>query len=250
MHRFLALALLVSSTCCAADKWRTNLWVGVDSDVLPQVADGAYWKTSITLVNMDTEPAQYKLEFFRNGGGALTLDFVGLGRGSFVYGTLPVNGSFVIETSGTSATLSQGFAILTSPNYKDVSGYGIFRQRLPGRAQDFEAVVPLCNEFDDDYILPFDNTAGYTTSMAIVNPSDSTQTVTVAFYDTAGNRFLLDQFTLNPYEQAAYELTSKWPQTNGKRGTAVFQVSPWGAPVLGLRFNWTGPFTSSHTLSR
>ena len=181
----------------------------------------------------------------------MTLDFVGLGRGSEVTGTLPVNGSFVLETTGTSETLSQGFALMESPNYETVNGYGIFRQRIPGRSQDFEAVTPLSAAYDDDFILPFDNTQGYTTSMAICNPSTYTsQIVTVAFYESGAARFLLDQFTLNPLEHTAYEFTSKWPLTNGKRGTAVFQVSPYGAPVFGLRFNWTGPFTSTHTLSR
>jgi hypothetical protein len=251
MHRFLALALLLSSTCCGADKWTTNLYAGIGDGVLPQVADGNYWKTTVTVVNMDDEPAQYKLQFFRSGGSELFLDFVGLGRGSFVYGTLPVNGSFVIETTGTSNPPVQGFAVLTSPNYKTVNGYGIFRQRIPGRPQDFEAVTPLSSEYDDDFILPFDNTQGNTTSMAICNPSTYTsQVVTVAFYDGGGTRFLLDQFTLNPLEHTAYEFTSEWPLTNGKRGTAVFQVSPYGASVLGLRFNRTGPFTSTHTLSR
>lgn len=230
---------------------RTQIWVGIDSDVLPQVADGNYWKTTIILVNMDTDPAQYRLTFIKSGGTPLDLDFVGLGRGSVVSGTIPVNGSVVIETSGTSETLSQGFAMLESPNYKDVNGYGIFRQRLPWRTYDFEAVVPFSNRYDDDYILPFDNTSGFTTSMAIVNPNTySNAVVTVAFYDNSGARFHLDQFTMTPLEHAAFATDIRWPQTVGKRGIAVFTVSPWGAPSLGLRFNWTGPFTSTHALSR
>ena len=116
---------------------------------------------------------------------------------------------------------------------------------------DFEAVVPFSNKFDDDFVLPFDNTPGYTTSMATCNPSDyAVQTVTVSFYDPQGNRFHPDQFTLNPLEHRAYAMDVNWPQTAGKKGLAVFQVGPWGAPVLGLRFNWTGPFTSTHALSR
>jgi len=253
MHRFLALALMLSSTCVAADNWKKNLWVGFDNDVLPQVADGNYWKTTITLVNMDDEPADYRLRFFRSGGGTtpLTLDFVGLGRVSVVSGRLPMNGSVVIETTGMSDPPVTGFALLDSPNYTNVNGYGIFRQRIPGRPQDFEAVTPFSSSIDDDFLLPFDNTQGYTTSMAICNPSTyATQTVTVSFFDGGGNRFHLDQFTLAPLQHDAYEFTLKWPQTNGRRGIAVFQVSPDGTSVLGLRFNWTGPFTSTHTLSR
>lgn len=230
---------------------KPKLWLAFDNDVLPQVADGNYWKTTIILVNLDTVPAEYRLTFVKSGGTPLELDFVGLGRGSVVYGTLPVNGSYMIETMGTSDTLSVGFAILESPNYSDVNGYGIFRQRLPWRAYDFEAVVPFSDRYDGDFILPFDNTSGYTTSMAICNPSTYSQAVvTVAFYDSSGSRFHLDQFTLQPLEHTSFETDKRWPQTVGRRGTAVFTVSPLGAPVLGLRFNWTGPFTSTHTLSR
>ncbi len=251
MTKLIGLLLSLGLSCLLAGDGKRNIYVGMDDDVLPQVADGADWMTKITLVNLDTTAAQYQLKFYQTGGLPWTLDFVGIGRGSVVSGTLPVNGSVVIQTAATTQTVSQGFAILTRPDYKDVNGYGIFRQRISGRSFDFEAVVPFSSNYDDDYVLPFDNTQGYTTSMAICNPSDySSQTVTVAFHDEQGNRFHLDQFTLNPLEQRAYAMPVNWPQTAGKKGVAVFQVGTWGAPVLGLRFNSTGPFTSTHALSR
>ena len=251
MTKLIGLLLSLGLSCLLAVDGKRNVWLGIDDDVLPQVADGGNWTTTITLVNLDTAAAQYQLKFYQSGGQPLTLDFVGIARGSVVTGTLPVNGSVVIQTAGAAQTVSQGFAILTRPDYKDVNGYGIFRQRIPGRSYDFEAVVPFSSNYDDDYVLPFDNTQGYTTSMAICNPSDySSQTVTVAFHDEQGNRFHIDQFTLNPLEHRAYEMPGNWPQTAGKKGLAVFQVGPYGAPVLGLRFNWTGPFTSTHALSR
>lgn len=251
MTRLIGLLLSVGLSCLLAVDGKRNIWVGIDDDVLPQVAVGADWMTSITLVNMDTTAAQYKLEFYKSGGQRWTLDFVGIASGHTITGTLPVNGTVVIQTAGTAQTVSIGFAILTRPDYKDVNGYGIFRQRIPGRSFDFEAVVPFSSEYDDDYVLPFDNTTGYTTSMAICNPDDfSSQTVTVAFHDQQGTRFHLDQFTLSPLEHRAYAMDVNWPQTAGKKGLAVFQVGPRGAPVLGLRFNSTGPFTSTHALSR
>jgi hypothetical protein len=205
----------------------------------------------IVLANLDNVPAQYQLQFYNDAGQPMALDFVGLASGSVVAGTLPEHGSVVIQTAGTSRSLSQGFACLTRPNGKNLNGYGIFRNKIPDRIYDYEAVVPFSSKYDDNYVLPFDNTAGLATSMAICNPSTySVQTVTVAFYDEQGNRLFLDQFTLNPLEHKAYAIPDRWPQTAGMRGLADFQVSPWGAPTLGLRFNWTGPFTSTHTLSR
>jgi len=144
----------------------------MDDDVLPQVADGNYWKTTVTLVNMDVAPAEYKLSFFSDAGLPMMLNFVGRLPASVITGTLPVNGSVVIETTGLSETLSQGFAILERPNYMDVNGYGMFRQKVPSQTEAYEAIVPFSSEYEDDFILPFDNTPGKITAMAIANPSD------------------------------------------------------------------------------
>ena len=244
----LVLLFMLGGLECAAQT--AELYVGLDNDVLPQVADGDGWKTSITLVNMDTQPAQYTLHFLRNGGSPLVLDFVNIGARSTISGTLPVNGSVVIETRGTSHTLSQGFARLESPNDMYVNGYGIFRQKVAGRL-DFEAVTPFSSRLDNDFILPFDKTGGFTTTMAICNPDlYTTSTVTVEIYDQSGNRVLLDHFYMAPLEHGGIVLRDRWPVTANKRGIAVFQVSGWGTPAMGLRFNDTGPFTSTHTLSR
>ena len=75
---------------------------------------------------MDTAAAQFKLEFYQSGGQRWTLDFAGIGSGHTIIGTLPVNGTVVIQTAGTAPTVSQGFAILTRPDGKNVNGYGIF----------------------------------------------------------------------------------------------------------------------------
>ena len=230
-----------------------HLWLPIDHKVLPHLADSTEWKTTIWLVNLDSAPADYRLRFYQSGGAPLSLDLVGVGTVSEVSGTLPVNGMRRLETAAASATLSVGFAVLERLNGKAINGYGIFRQRLPERPYDFEAVVPFASDLDDDYVLPFDNSAGFTTSMAICNPSaSSSATVDVVFYNDAGTQIGQDQFTLTPRQHTAFATDVRWPATIGQRGVAVFRVSGsgTGAPVLGLRFNWTGPFTSTHTLSR
>jgi len=230
-----------------------HLWLPMDHKVLPHLADSTEWKTTIWLVNLDSAPAEYRLRFYQSGGAPLSLQLVGVGTVSEVSGTLPVNGMRRLETAGTSATLSVGFAILERLNGKAINGYGIFRQHLPERPYDFEAVAPFASDLDDDYVLPFDNSAGFTTSMAICNPSaSSSATVDVVFYNDAGTPIGQEQLTLNPREHTAFATDVRWPATIGQRGVAVFRVSGGGtgAPVLSLRFNWTGPFTSTHTLSR
>ncbi|MBS1833782.1 MAG: hypothetical protein JST65_13775, partial [Acidobacteria bacterium] len=99
--------------------------------ILAQIADGGGWRTTITLVNLDTVPASYTLRFYSNDG-TLALPFEGeTGRLESLSGTIPVGGSRTIVTTGTTTTLSQGWAELTST--QNVSGLGIFRQRVTGR---------------------------------------------------------------------------------------------------------------------
>ena len=45
--------------------------------IIAQIADGAGWKTTITLVNLDTVPANYTLRFFASDGALLRLPFEG-----------------------------------------------------------------------------------------------------------------------------------------------------------------------------
>lgn len=229
-----------------------HLTLSLDKDVLPHIADGNYWKSTVTLLNMDSEPAQYRLRFFQSGGAPMTLPIVGQGEVSQVTGTIPVRGAVTIETLGESAALKQGFALLDSPNGKKVNGYGIFRQRLPWREYDFEAVVPLASQYDRFYVMSFDNRAGSTTSMALVN-LDTTRKVDIqmVFWDENGNQLGTDKLSLNPMEHVAFATDIQWPFLVGKRGMARFMAAgaSMGLPALVLRFNWTGPFTSTYTFS-
>ena len=115
---------------------------------------------------------------------------------------------------------------------------------------DAEAVVPIASEFADRYCIPFDNRAGYVTSLALVNPDPyTTETVTLAFLDPTGTRFHLDQFPLEPLQHMAFETTVRYPQTAGKNGVIQVIASTWGVPALGLLFNPRYSFTSVHTLA-
>ena len=212
--------------------------------VVSQIADGTSWITSITLVNLEDSPSEYQVDFYDDSGNPMKLDFTA-GSWSSVSGTLAVNGSIVIETTGESSVLKQGYAIVNDTICcPHLGGHAVFRNHIPGRP-DTEAVVPL-SSFDSDgqYVLPFDNTNGFVTSMAYCNPwkYDAT-TITAAIYDEAGNRLYLDQFRADPRKHEAFTLPERWTQTVGKRGVVVFSVTGyWSA--LGLRFNPAGSFTS------
>ncbi|MCL6547154.1 MAG: hypothetical protein K6T61_18225 [Bryobacteraceae bacterium] len=236
----------------ADEKDGAHLTLDMDVDLLPHIADGDYWASTITLLNMDTEPAQYRLRFFQSRGEALQLPFMGIGDRSELTGTLPVKGSVTIRTAGTSPSLKQGFALLDSPNGKKLKGYGIFRQRLPWREYDFESVVPLASQYDRFYVMSFDNRAGSTTSMAIVNLDPNRSAVIgLQFWDENGAILGQTTLTLQPLEHVAFATDIQWPFLVNKRGMARFMApsATLGLPALVLRFNWSGPFTTTYTFS-
>jgi hypothetical protein len=126
-----------------------------------------------------------------------------------------------------------------------IGGFAIFRQRIQN-IPDQEAVVPIVNQFSSHFVLLFDN-AGFTTAIALANPSNSFINIPVNIRNEDG--FIIDQqfFSLGPYEHAAFALASQWGSTIGRRGAIEFLTSGFGVGALGLRFNGVA-FTSFNIL--
>ncbi|MFN7938287.1 MAG: hypothetical protein U0R19_33470 [Bryobacteraceae bacterium] len=177
--------------------------------VLSQIADGAGWKTTITLVNLDTVPATFTLSFFGSDGTILRLPIEGeTGRLEAITRVIPVGGSRTIITAGTDTALSQGWAELSSS--QQVSGLGVFRQRVTGRP-DQEAGVSVTTS-TSRFVLPFDNTQGFVSSMALVNTNASlSRAVNATPREEAGNTLLGDSVNLPSRGHTAFEMAQRFP---------------------------------------
>lgn len=213
------------------------------SQAISQIADGTGWKTTIVLTNLDTAPASYTLRFWKGDGTAQTFPLGANGAGvQQLTGTIPVNGSQTLETPGTANTLSQGWGELTTSNA--IGGTAIFRQRVQGR-QDSEGSVRLTTPVSKKVLLPFDNTQGFVTALALVNP-DATKTATIAatFFDEAGNQIAADSLSLAAHGQLPFAMPDRFAATAGKRGVAQFSTTDINLTGLGLRFSSAGAFTS------
>ncbi|MBI3681784.1 MAG: hypothetical protein HY235_15500 [Acidobacteria bacterium] len=220
--------------------------VFIGDRVIPQFVDGASWKTSITVVNLENRAVNFQVLFFRDNGTDLIVPVVGQGlvRGmNIALGTLA---SLTFETSGTADTLSQGWALLSQSTNDSVGGLAIFRQRVAGRP-DFEAVVPIVNQFDNHFVLLFDNTA-FTTATAIANPTPLLVVIPVNIRNEAGQIIDTRTISLGGYGHTAFTLPDAWPSTAGRRGAVEFLTSGFGVGALGLRFS-AAAFTSFHVLS-
>lgn len=218
-------------------------------NVIPQIAEGAGWQTTLRFVNLDARNLTFSVYFFDDDGKDLTLDIVGVGPTTGLEVQLPMTEAITIETSGSTAQLRQGFAYVVRDAIEDVlGGFCVYRSRVEGRP-DFEAVVPISSEFDKRFVMLYDNARGYVTSMAIANPSTDTIEVDAVVRDEDANVLERKKIALGPFQHRAFTLPTQWPSTTNKRGVIEFQSTGWGASVMGLLFNPRGAFTSFHVLS-
>jgi hypothetical protein len=202
--------------------------------VIAQFVDGGSWKSIITLINIDTAPGTYKLSFYADNGSPMTIQ-TSDGTGTTLTGTIPAGGSHVIQSAGTNATLSQGWALLDAGT-TNIGGTAIFRQSIPGRP-DFEASLPIVTYVNaSQYLLPMDNSTS-TTGVAIANPLSYTpMTIYVTFKDEQGAQYLVDSFTLPALGHTAFNLVDRYPASAGKRGVVLFATPNLALGLLGLRF--------------
>jgi P pilus assembly chaperone PapD len=158
---------------------------------------------------------------------------------------LAADGTVIVEAPNEGSLLQgyAGFALLAG-----VSGYGVFRQSVAGRA-DQEAVVPFSAAVASSNTLTWDEN-NLITAVAISNPSSTATTVAVTLWDESGNVIGNSSIPLAPNSKTETTLRTLPGLSGmmGQRGSAQFSVSQGSVAVLGLRFN--GPaFTSIPTTS-
>jgi hypothetical protein len=212
--------------------------------VIPQVVDGDSWKTSMFFVNLENHSVSFQVLFFDDGGRDMTIPIQGQGLVRGLTISLEAAGSITFESVGTAARLTQGWALLSQTTNDSVGGMAVFRQSVGGREQ--EAVVPIVSQYNNHFVLLFDNTS-FTTAIALANPTDSAVSIPVNIRNQSGG--IIDRRTveLGSYSHTAFTLPDTWSSTAGRRGAVEFLTSGFGVGALGLRFSGSA-FTSFHVL--
>jgi|SRR5581483_1176547 len=219
------------------------------SVIVPQIADGGGWQTTLVLTSTTTTGGSATLSFYQetSGGATQTWNLPLMESSSQ---TVQVGGGATVflHTAGAGAVTSVGWAqMIVSPG---IVAYAIFTQRIPGQAdQDGTAPGGAATE---RFLVPFDNTSGCVTGVAIANPSNANSTILVNVETETG---AVSQATLSLPAQghAAFALSERIPATAGHRGLAEFYMqgigtrTATGSPfvMLALRFNPTGAFTTA-----
>ena len=209
------------------------------------------WQTTFVLVNTGQSAASATLKFFADNGNALSLPLTFPQGGSATSmatftQSIPANASLWVQSAGSAnAALQTGSAQLTTTG--NVGGFVIFRYNTNGQ----EAVVPLESRGASSYIIPFDNTNGAATGVAISNASSQGVNIPLTLRDGNGNVLGTSSIALNANGHTSFVLGLQYPSTTGLLGTADF-ATPSGATisVLGIRSPPALTFTTLPALAK
>jgi len=220
--------------------------------ICAQIATGGTWSTALTVVNTaavpilvqvnlwgdNGQPQAWPLTFPQNGGGPGV-------TASSVVRSLAVGGSLIIvANAGASAPVEEGYAEILATG--QAGAYAIFSQQVSSQ-YSAEGTAALDSHNQSTFIVPYDNTTGYVTSMAIANLSSIPADVTATIMDENGVVLAaaqpINQLVANGH--TGFGTAAEFPVTNGHRGNIVFQ-SAAGQSITGmaLRFSQLLTFTS------
>jgi len=212
--------------------------------MLAHAADGNNFKTEVLLTNPGTAPAPYTLRFDDNQGNIPSSRFE-LELGSLTGSILPGQ-SATIRTAGLGTQTVSGWAELTAP--ASVGGSVVYSQKT-GLPSIQEGTATIVAEGSSDFFVPFDNTNGAVTSMALTNPGPSGATINVTLRYADGTSETIPYPTLPSRNHTAFVFSTPFPNSTNRTGVAEF-VSSAPLSVVAFRFNATGAFTAFGTVSR
>ena len=209
---------------------------------IPQIADGGGWNTRFAIIDTDQVPAYFHFPFWGNNGTAPGVSHLH-GTPGVLTATLAPGASFFAQSPGISSTLQQGWAEVASSGMIGVTAIFQFSN---GTARDSvgSAIASLSAS---GILMPFDNTQGNATAVAIAN-TNPTQTITVSMlFETDGGAQSSASIVLPPHTQQAFLLPTINQAVAGVRGSVQFTAASADMAAVGLEFTPAGQFTSLGT---
>jgi hypothetical protein len=220
--------------------------------ILPDILDGGGASTSITIVNLDSQPADFQLFFVDVSGNLVAIPVRQLSDpANTIQGTVPVGGSVTIDTAGQASTATDAWALLGSPSGRAIGATVIEHYHVEG-VPDTDATLSLASLVETSFRLAFDNRNGASAGLMLIHsdvPSAPTAKITLVFRDGDGN--VLKQFSgsLPPLQKAISVFTSDFPETAGVVGTVDVSSTGRQLAALGLRLNSAGNLSFYNVLS-
>jgi len=213
------------------------------TSVIPQVADGGAWQTTLVLTNTTASATLASLSFFQetSGGATESWDLPLLEVESTQNLPLPAAGTLFLHTPGTAGVTSVGWAQVQAS--VGVVAYAIFTQRVPGR-QNQDGTAPAAVGASG-ILVPIDNTDGFVTSIAVANPTSSSESISVGLQPSSGASSQLSSIMLPAQGHMAFSVPQQFSASIGQKGLLELYSAGGSLSAIALRFNPTGAFTAA-----
>jgi hypothetical protein len=209
---------------------------------VPQIVDGEGWNVRFAIINTDQVPVTFTFQFWGQDGNPLPFPILN-GTPGVLTGTLTPGASFFAQSPGTSSTLQQGWAEIASSGRIGVTAIYQFNDGSPRDSVGTEIATLSGNSI----LMPFDNTQGNSTAIAIAN-TNSTQAITVSMlFETDGGAQSTSSVVLQPHTQQTFVTPTLNSAVAGLRGSIKFTAPAADIAVVGLEFTSTGQFSSLGT---
>ena len=211
---------------------------------IPQILDGGGWTTGFAIVNLEQRPVNFSTRFWSDSGAALPFPIAGGPTGTLA-GTINPGATFFAQSPGTAASALQGWAEFSADGRIGVTSAFQFSG---ANVRGSQASV-IGTQSGSSIFMPFDNTQGHTSAIAIAN-TNATQTLTVTLTALTDSGVPSSAtLMLAPKAHTAFVLTGNYPTLANARGSIHFTASSPDIAVTGLRFAPTiiGAITSLGT---
>jgi uncharacterized protein (TIGR03118 family) len=207
-----------------------------------QLASGGGWKTTMTLINLSANTVNAQINLYGDDGkpATLPLSFPQYSSSTMATSTtvsIGPNDSVVVQ-SAAATPLMVGWADVLANG--PLSGYLAFQATSP---LDSQGTVPLDARLSNTMLIPFDNTGGFQTGIALASQSGTAQTVTVTLFDQNGTQLSSSPMNLPAYGHTSFFLSSQFSKSANQLGFMQVQGSA-GVTGVGLRISPLGSFTS------
>lgn len=208
--------------------------------VIPHIADGGDFVTLITLANPHGTAETVRVHPRRGDGAEWRLEFRGHVPGAAI--EIPARGGVTLETLGLPVDVESGWARLESA--RPVTGSVIFRRRLGPDLQ--ESAVPLRRSTPRRFVLPFDETGGRQTGLAIANVHETEPAGVEILAVDGGDRPLYAGVlpTLPAGGHQAFLLAEQIPALKHRRGTIEIIASGGALATVPLHVSPEGVLSS------
>jgi hypothetical protein len=199
---------------------------GLDGASVAPLLDGAMWSTSLQLVGPPGQRAPVWLDFRSQSGTSIAVPFNGIGAVSEYSDVIPAGGIRQLQTQGKAASLSTAVGQLSSPG---IAPAWVFLRRSTPEGLSRLTSTPLHLPNSNRTILPFDETAGSTTMVALFNRTALPVETQVFTHADDGSIVSINTLSMRAGEFRFIVLRNAFTSTANRRGTLRFSSSSIGA---------------------